>query len=250
VGETETDQQTHNRGNKEDRREALASSVNLARLLLTVAAGTFVLSGSLLNTLYVGRSLTLLELGWAALGLSLVFGFLVHGQYISQLAESELVVRQGALEIFSALQAIAVGVGLLLFGLFVLANVSAGPQIEIDRARVKSPEHAVLVSIDCRAGTGNGCQGEVTLRKPHLPGRIGRAVFSEKKDGPAEVKIPLPARGGREGRRQISKRVEVIVFARGRFGNSSTESKVLVVRHRVKMKRWRKSAPQRLKRQR
>ncbi len=221
-------QTTHNAGAAGDRREALASAVNLARLLLTVAAGTFVLSGSLLNTLYVGRSLCLLEISWIALGLSLVFGFLVHGQYINQLAESELVVRRGALEAYSALQMLAVAAGLLLFGAFVLVNVGAGPQIEIRRASLGPQEDTVLITLDCRSGTGNGCQGEVTLQEPHAALRLGHTVFAEERDGPADVEVALPTeieQGPRLHRPPGS--IEVTVFARGRFGNASTESRTL-----------------------
>lgn len=221
----------YNSGREQDRREALSSAVGQSRLLLTVAAGTIVLSATFLTAIYVGRSLCLLIAAWILLGISMFAGFVVHGEYTAQLAESDLTVRRGRLEKEMLAQLLAALAGLFCFGLFVLGNVSAGPQLEIRRAVVALERGGATVFVACRSGAGTGCRGEVTLREDSDSGsrEIGHTVFAQDQDGPSAVRLRLTAPPFRRLSELSGDRVEVEARAQGRFGNESTATKTLTL---------------------
>lgn len=223
-------EEQYNTGTEGDRREALSSMVGQSRLLLSVAAGTIVLSATFLSAIYVGRSLCLLIAAWILLGISLLLGFVVHGEYTAQLAESDLTVRRGRLEVEELVQLIVVLAGLVCFGLFVLGNVDAGPQLEIRRAAVASARGEVTVTIACRSGAGTGCRGEVTLHQGSGGTEVGHTVFAQDQDGPNAVRVRLTAPPFRRlVRAHPHRSVEVEVRAQGRFGNESTATKTLAL---------------------
>lgn len=147
---------------------------------------------------------------------------------MSQLAESNLRVRRGGFEVLNLLQVVAVSTGLVLFGLFVLTNVGAGPRIEIERAVLTADNSQVAVSLDCRSGAGTGCQGEVVLLSAgKQPGELGHALFSQKQDGPEEARVRLRPKA----HRNLRAKTQVVVMARasGRFGNSAATERVVTL---------------------
>jgi len=221
----------YNTGTEEDRREALSSAVGQSRLLLSVAAGTIVLSATFLSAIYVGHSLCLLIAAWTLLGISMFVGFVVHGEYTAQLSKSDLTVRRGRLEVETLVQLLAVLAGLFCFGLFVLGNIDAGPQLEIRRAAVDSARGEVTVTLACRSGAGTGCRGEVTLRQDSGGPEVGHTVFAQNQDGPNAIRVRLTTPSFRRLVRAHPHRpVEVEVRAQGRFGNESTATKTLALK--------------------
>lgn len=222
-----------------DEREALNATANLSRLLLTVGAGAIVLSGTLLQTVYVGRSICLLIASWLLLGLSFLFGYRVHGRYVTQLAKLEFTVRHGRLENLSLLQFLAVAAGLICFAIFVLANVGAGPSLNIRRTTLSKSGRALVVTVDCRSGTDAGCRGEVVLHSNGKHGHaIGHGLFASETDGPSEARIPLANAASLELQRTRAPRVHVTVLVRGQFGNETEASSLLrVERSRARQRR-------------
>ena len=198
-GQQDEGEAQYNTGDEEDRRQALSSAVGQSRLLLSVAAGTIVLSATFLSAIYVGRSLCLLVAAWIVLGISMFVGFVVHGEYTAQLAESDLTVRRGRLEVEMLVQLVAVLAGLSCFGLFVLGNVDAGPQLEIRRAAVDSARGEVTVSISCRSGAGTGCRGEVTLRQSPGPANQRSATPCSRKTRMARTRYMCASRHSLSG---------------------------------------------------
>jgi hypothetical protein len=215
----------------EDKRQALSSAIALSRLLLSVAAGTIVLSGTLLQTIYVGRSLCLLEIAWVLLGVSLLLGYLVHGRYVTQLAKSDLTVRRGRVEVYSLLQFLAIVAGLVCFAIFVVVNVGSGPRLAVARADLGHGGRQIAVTLDCRSGADSGCQGEVTLKLARRPAvELGHAVFGDESDGPVVARVPLAPAVGRHLRRlsrQGPPLLTVRALASGRFGNETRETAAL-----------------------
>jgi MFS family permease len=118
-------QDSHNQGTEEDRRHALDAIADFTKLLITLATGTVVLSATFLEKFYKGHSLTLLIASWAVIGLSVALGVIAFGQYISQLAESELKPRRSAVEGWNLAQLIAFGAGVVLFAIFAVQNVTS-----------------------------------------------------------------------------------------------------------------------------
>lgn len=217
-------------GKDEDRREALGSAISLARLLLSVAAGTLVLSGTLLQTIYTGRSLLLLEIAWGLLGVSLLLGYLLHGRYITQLNKSDLTVRHGRIEKYSLFQFLAIGAGLVCFAIFVVDNVGAGPKLDVTRAELGPDGRYLAVSVDCRSGAGSGCRGEITveLASKH-PLKIGRAMFSAKSDGPLQARVPLSRAAKQYLAAEKPPRLSFQALATGRFGNQTEKTQTLAL---------------------
>jgi hypothetical protein len=213
-----------------DKREALSSALSLGRLLLSVAAGTIVLSGTLLQTIYVGSSLCLLEAAWVLLGLSLVFGYLVHGRYIAQLDASNLE-STGTIEWLSLVQTLFVAAGLVLFAIFVATNISSGPRLEITRAELGGGAQIVAVTVDCRSGADSGCRGEVTLGfAGKRPRELGRALFAVDADGPLKARVPLSRAEGRSLAAGRARTLKVRVTATGRFGNQTKATSLVLLR--------------------
>jgi hypothetical protein len=118
----------YNTGTGEDRRKAIDAISDYNKLLISLATGTIVLSATFLEKFYRGTSLHLLILAWAALGLSVVFGLFSYGEYINQLAESNIKPRHGRLEILSLFQWGELFAGVVLFGFFVVNNVTKKPE--------------------------------------------------------------------------------------------------------------------------
>jgi hypothetical protein len=205
----------------DDKRQALSSALSLGRLLLSVAAGTIVLSGTLLQTIYVGRSLHLLEAAWVLLGVSLVFGYLVHGRYIAQLDESNLD-STGAFEWLSLLQSLFIAAGLTLFAIFVAINLDSGPRLEATRTELGVGARYVVATVDCRSGADSGCRGEVVLGLAgKRPREIGRTLFAAKADGPLRARVPLSRAEGKFLATGKARILEVHALATGRFGNQT-----------------------------
>ncbi len=115
-----------NTGTEGDRREALKAIADLTRIQIGLSTGAVILSATFLEKFYKGEVLETLVAAWACFGLSVLFGLMAYGQYVSQLAESNLTVRRGALECLSLLQWAALAAALGLFGYFVVTNVTAG----------------------------------------------------------------------------------------------------------------------------
>lgn len=213
-----------------DKRQALSSALSLGRLLLSVAAGTIVLSGTLLQTIYVGRSLHLLEAAWVLLGVSLVFGYLVYGRYIAQLDESNLQ-SSGTFEWLSFFQSLFIAAGLILFATFVAINIDSGPRLEVTRAELGYGARYVTVTVDCRSGANSGCRGEVALVfAGKRPREIGRALFADKADGPVKARVQLNRAEGRSLAAGKAQTLEVQTLATGRFGNQTESTSKLVLR--------------------
>jgi len=220
-------------GGDEEKREALRSVVNLARLLLSLAVGTIVLSATLLQTIYVGRCLLLLEIAWLLLGVSLFYGYRVHARYITQLNRSELTVTGTKIERFSRNQVLSIAAGLILFAIFVAINIDSGPQLAVTRLELGPGARYVTVDVDCRSGSDSGCRGEVTLKPARAAvGRheIGRAVFADEADGPLKVRVPLGPTEGKGLSAGKAQRLEVEAAATGRFGNQTESAETLLLR--------------------
>lgn len=220
-------------GDADEKREALNSVVRLARLLLSLAIGTIVLSGTLLQTIYVGRCLLLLEIAWLLLGVSLVYGYRVHARYITQLNKSELAVRKNPIERFSRNQVLFIAAGLILFAIFVAANIGSGPRLAITRLELGRDARYVAISIDCRSGSDSGCRGEVVVKSDRVEKRhheIGRALFANEADGPLKARVPLSSTEGKVLPAGKAQRLEIEAVATGRFGNQTEATKTLWLR--------------------
>jgi hypothetical protein len=216
-------------GSATGKREALSSVVGLARLLLSLAIGTIVLSGTLLQAIYVGRCLLLLEIAWILLAVSLFWGYRVHARYITQLNKSELEVRKSPIERFSRNQVLSVAAGLIFFAIFVVVNIGSGPRLAITRLELGRTSRSVAINIDCRSGSDSGCRGEVVLaaRRSKRHHEIGRALFVSATDGPLEARVPLPPRAGKVLAAGKAQRMKVEAVATGRFGNQTEVSATL-----------------------
>jgi hypothetical protein len=213
-----------------DKREALDAGLRLARLLLSVAAGTIVLSATLLQTIYVGRSQHLLEVAWILLAVSLLLGYLGHGQYVTQLDNSNLKTK-GRFERLSLFQFLFLFAGLGLFAIFVAINLRAGPRLETTRAELLGGGRLVAVTVDCRSGSDSGCRGEVTLiaaRKK--PIQIGRGLFAGEADGPQVARVPVSAAERASLTVGKAPTLEVKARATGKFGNQTESTSTLLLR--------------------
>jgi hypothetical protein len=213
--------------------EALSSVVRLARLLLSLAIGTIVLSATLLQTIYVGRCLLLLEIAWFLFGVSLVWGYRVHARYITQLNESDLSLRNGPIEKFSRNQVLSVAAGLILFAIFVAVNIGSGPRLAVTRLELGPDARYLAVSIDCRSGSDSGCRGEVVVKPAGVQKRhheIGRTLFANEADGPLKAKVPLSPTESKVLSVGKAQRLEIEAIATGRFGNQTEATKMLRLR--------------------
>jgi hypothetical protein len=212
------------------KREALDAGLRLARLLLSVAAGTIVLSATLLQTVYVGRSHCLLLVAWGALAISLILGYFAYAEYVNRLEEADPDPK-GLFEGLSLLQVITIFVGLVLFAIFVAINLSAGPRLEATRAELLGRARVVAVTVDCRSGSDSGCRGEVMLGPPGKPaGTFGRALFAGEADGPQVARVRLRAGAVALLAKASKPKLEVVARATGRFGNQTRATGVLVLR--------------------
>jgi cytochrome c oxidase assembly factor CtaG len=68
--------------------------------------------------------LALLIAAWSLIGLSVALGVAAFGQYISQLAESNIKPRRTAIEGWNLAQLITFLLGVILFAIFTVQNVT------------------------------------------------------------------------------------------------------------------------------
>ncbi|MFB7373188.1 hypothetical protein ACFC0D_25450 [Streptomyces sp. NPDC056222] len=114
-----------NTGSPDDKRAAMLAIISMTTVVSTVSTATLAISATFLGDLYQGQSLTALWVGWALLGVSLILGFLVMGQQVNLLAESDLRPRGGTLEVYAFLQLITVLAGFGFLAAFAVDNVTA-----------------------------------------------------------------------------------------------------------------------------
>lgn len=112
-----------NQGCESDRREAMKAANELSKLIITLSTGSFVVSATFLEKFYNGHDLALLIVSWALIGGSTLLGLLAIGNYVSQLAESDLRPRTTMTEWFALGQWVFFLIGIVLFGIFVVQNV-------------------------------------------------------------------------------------------------------------------------------
>jgi uncharacterized membrane protein len=129
----------YNTGSEDDRRSALRAIADLTKIQMSLSTGAILVSATFLNDFYNDKGLPLLMVSWLLFVISIVFGFFALGQYISQLAESEIKPRRSALEWLNLAQWVGLAAALVLFAIFVILNVTAETQGEKD-------ETAALVS--------------------------------------------------------------------------------------------------------
>ena len=109
---------------QDSQRAALDAIVSYMKLETTLAAGAVVLSATFAQHLYRGHSIWSLVVAWSLLGLSIFFGFLVHGEYITHLAESNVALRRGErMEWWALLQTLCLLVGFAFLAFFAVTNV-------------------------------------------------------------------------------------------------------------------------------
>jgi len=116
-------QEPVNKGSEQDRRSALQAVAEYTSVLLGLSTGSVVLSATFLDRFYHGEALWLLTSSWSLFALSILLGLLTMGQRIRQLAESELQVRGGSLELTSLLQWTSFLAAVVLFFTFALQNL-------------------------------------------------------------------------------------------------------------------------------
>jgi hypothetical protein len=118
----------YNTGTDADRRKALDSIYDYTKTVITVATGTVALTATFLGKdLYQGTSLGLIVASWTCLGVSILFGIVGMGTYISQYAESDIRPRRSGAEYASLVQVLGLVAGLVLLGLFALDNARSRP---------------------------------------------------------------------------------------------------------------------------
>lgn len=224
-----------NQGEADDLKTALGAAVDYAKLLVTLATGTVVLSATFLDKFYFGRSLWLLVAAWSLLGLSILCGLGVMGEFVSRMAESDLTIRHTSMEATTLAQWFTGVGGLLAFGVFVALNITAPPRLSIegDTARVTS-KGVLKVAVSCRAGEKPNCSGTVggVMRAggATVPVRSKRFAITDAAAAPVRLWIP------RELRRQVTAGTQADVMltvrARARFGNETTVTEHLSVARR------------------
>ncbi|WAZ20187.1 hypothetical protein STRCI_001286 [Streptomyces cinnabarinus] len=117
----------HNTGEPEDKRAALNTIGTLTNSLITLATGTLALTVALLKSIYgEGDWEWAMWTGWGLLAGSVLLGFVVLGQQISLLAESDLKPRGGLLEWLGLIHLLTVTAGLVLLAIFAQQNVGVG----------------------------------------------------------------------------------------------------------------------------
>lgn len=182
----------YNQGSETDRRSALAAIDDFTKLLITLATGTVALSATFLSQFYRGRDLTLLVLAWLSLGVSILAGSLAHGSRISQLAESRIKPRRSALEGLNLLQWLLLLGGGAAFGVFVISNVTAKPNVELttDRVAVSASGHGSL-GVFCGTGDGGSCA--MTLGTAYIVGgrNVDQGEERARVSADADTQIPL-----------------------------------------------------------
>lgn len=116
------DQQEHSQ------HPVLDAIVGFMKLEITLATGSVVLSATFLDSIYRGHSIWSLIVAWVLFGLSIIFGFLVHGEYITRLISQNLEVRRGErIEIWALLQTVFLFAAFAFFASFAVANVTLNP---------------------------------------------------------------------------------------------------------------------------
>jgi hypothetical protein len=115
----------HNRGSLKDKRAAMKAMLSYAISINTVSVATLAFTVGLINNIHLAHDAWALKWGWALLLGSVLFAFLVIGQYASQLAESRVKPRQGPLEGLLFIAFACLMVGLSLVTVFGFNNISS-----------------------------------------------------------------------------------------------------------------------------
>jgi hypothetical protein len=125
-GATQGRPDDHNTGSLEDKRSAMKEMASYAVSVNTVAVATLAFTVGLINNIHHARYEWALQWGWGLLLGSVLFAFLVIGQYASQLARSIIKPRQGPLEWLLLLAFVCLMVGLCFVTVFGFNNISTG----------------------------------------------------------------------------------------------------------------------------
>jgi hypothetical protein len=126
IPEPDPQPEEYNTGSEDDRRKALDSVYDYNKTLITLATGTLALSATFLaKDLYYGEGQSWLVWSWGLLGLSILFGLVGLGAYVSQYAESDIRPRHSLLEYLSLVQVLGLLVGLGFLGIFAIQNAKA-----------------------------------------------------------------------------------------------------------------------------
>jgi hypothetical protein len=217
----------------DDQREALKGAVDYTKLLITLATGTVVISATFLDKFYAGKDSGLLIAAWIVLGVSVVVGFLAHGEYIRKLAESNLAIKNTGIEHANLGQFALAIAGVVLFAIFVVSNVTAKPTIRVAREQTGITGRVATTALVCGATATNGCTGSVAfeLGGPHVrpPVSLGQAVFATDHPGVINVTapdfVPNALKGG-----LTADQLTVHVQVAGRFGNTADVDVVVPAR--------------------
>jgi hypothetical protein len=212
----------YNTGSADDRRAALDATFQFTQALIAIATGTVVFSATFLDRIFTGSFRGLLIAAWLVLGLSVVFGVLAFGAYVSKLAESNFVVRRTDVELFNLLQLIALCAGVGLFALFAVRGITEGPKLNIvPQSALIAKKRYLRIPIECRVSGGGGCLGTATLSA--ADGReIASKQFRVSSFGGTLVRLLLPERMCSEIRRAKETRVRIHVSAGDRSGQEAS----------------------------
>lgn len=237
--------QEYNKGDIDDRRRALQGAVDYTKLLTTLATGTVVLTATFLDQFYSGHCIGLLICSWVALALSVAAGLIAIGESIHQLAESTLVVRRGVMETCNLAQWCLLVVGIGLFAVFAILNVTESPGLSIDRDRsgvVRGRGRAVVV---CPVEASHGCEGTarftVMRRLPQKAISLGSAPFVS--DRPILLPVVSPRRLSRRALGSMhSGRLRIVVKSGGSQGVDKTVEEIVPAASRRRERCWRQHA--------
>lgn len=118
----------NNNQHQQSQHSALDAIASYVKLEVTLAAGGIALSATFLDSVYRGHSIWSLIVAWSLLGLSIIFGFLVHGEYITRLVNDNVKVRRGErIEILALCQTVCLFTAFAFFAAFAITNVTVNP---------------------------------------------------------------------------------------------------------------------------
>lgn len=113
---------------KQSQHPALDAIVGFMKLEVTLAAGAVVLSATFLDNIFQGYSIWAMIVAWTLFGLSIVFGFFVHGEYITRLINNKTEVKRGErIEVLALLQTITLFAAFAFLATFAVMNVKMIP---------------------------------------------------------------------------------------------------------------------------
>lgn len=186
----------YNQGSDDDKRAAVSAISDYTKLLITLATGAVALSATFLSQFYRGHWLAGLVWSWSLLGGSIFFGAIAIGAVISQLAESNVKPRRGALEVLNLAQLLLLLVGVGLFAGFAVANATAAPQLSLE-STVSSLKSSGNFAVRLFCGTGSGGTCALTVRvdfdleQHHIT--VAPIHTSVPADVDANVQLTVPA---------------------------------------------------------